>query len=263
MASRRVLAVIPARLASQRLPQKPLKDIHGKTLVQRVYERAGTAKTVSRVVVATDSPEIERVARSFGAEVMMTDSAINTGSGRVAATYRILATQGERFDVVVNVQGDMPFISGELIDRTVRFLLEDDGRFAAATVATPILDEATFKSASDVKVVVTSRGRALYFSRAPVPHSRDGDRLSSHGQTVFGYKHFGLYVFRPEMLAVFEDEPISALEAVEKLEQLRLLELGHNIGVCIVEPELTRGSVEVDTAEDLARSVELARMLEG
>lgn len=261
-----VLAVIPARLASTRLPEKPLKDIAGKTLVQRVWERARTAKTLDRVVVATDSAEIEQEVLRFGGEVVMTSPELTTGSARVAAAARILAGSDSAvpaWRTVVNVQGDMPFIKGELIDRCVRFLHSKEGAFGMVTIATPILDETMYRSPMDVKVVVGAGDRALYFSRAPIPHSRDGNRLEELApngakRTVFGYKHFGLYVYSPAVLSDFERSEMSKLEDIEKLEQLRLLEMGHTIGVCIVESDLTAGSIEVDTQEDLERSRQLA-----
>ena len=266
-----VLAVIPARLASTRLPEKPLKDIAGKTLVQRVWERARSAKSLDRVVVATDSEEIEQEVRRFGGEVVMTSPELTTGSARVAAAARLLA-EGQHslsaWRTVVNVQGDMPFIKGELIDRCVNFLHSERGGFGMVTIATPILEEALYRSPMDVKVVVGAGNRALYFSRAPIPHSRDGNRLeeiASDGKkrTVFGYKHFGLYVYSPSVLSDFERSDMSSLEDIEKLEQLRLLEMGHTIGVCIVESDLTAGSIEVDTPEDLERSRRLALASEG
>ena len=261
-----VLAVIPARLASTRLPEKPLKDIAGKTLVQRVWERARSAQSLDRVVVATDSDEIANEVARFGGEVVMTSPELTTGSARVAAAARILAG-GESavtaWRTVVNVQGDMPFIKGELIDRCVDFLHAKGDRFGMVTIATPILDENMYRSPMDVKVVVGAGSRALYFSRAPIPHSRDGNRLEEIApngtkRTVFGYKHFGLYVYSPNVLSDFERSDMSTLEDIEKLEQLRLLEMGHTIGVCIVESDLTAGSIEVDTPEDLERSRQLA-----
>ena len=257
-----VLVAIPARLRSTRLPEKPLKDIAGKTLLQRVWERANMAKNVSQVVVATDSPEIETLAQSFGAKVVMTSPEITTGSARVAAAWHALSS--EDWDIVVNVQGDMPFIRAELIDRCIETLARAAAEVAMVTIATPIFDEEMYLSKNDVKVVVSERGEALYFSRAPIPHSRDGNRLSrtdANGELkpLYGYKHFGLYVYRPSVLREFEHSEISPLEDLEKLEQLRLLEMGHRIGVCVVEPELTKDSVEVDTPQDLLKACEIAK----
>jgi len=259
--SEQVLAIIPARLASQRLPEKPLKDIAGKSLLQRVWERGKSAKLITRLVVATDSAEIEQHAKSFGAEVVMTSESITTGSQRVAAAAKLLGAAD--WDCIMNLQGDMPFISPALLDGCIDFHRRAQPRFAMSTVATPIFDEATFLSSSDVKVVVSRKKQALYFSRAPMPHSRDGDRMlfrdaGGESAPVFGFKHFGLYVFEPETLKEYEAGDLSPLEQVEKLEQLRLLEKGLRIGVHVVAPELTSNSIEVDTPHDLERSRRLA-----
>ncbi len=247
----RVLAVIPARLGSTRLPQKPLRNIGGQTLVERVWRSASAAGLVTRLIVATDDDSIAGLVRSFGGEVMLTDPAISTGSGRVAETARLLGA--ENFDIVVNIQGDMPFISGPVIDRAIA-LLAAKPLLDMVTVATPITDESVFRSTSDVKVVVSSEQEALYFSRAPVPHSRDGVRLEISGQVVYGYKHFGLYVFRPAALDAYRSNTQSALEQVEMLEQLRLLESGKRIGVLIVDAAATSSFVEIDTAEDVLKA---------
>jgi 3-deoxy-manno-octulosonate cytidylyltransferase (CMP-KDO synthetase) len=252
---KKILAVIPVRMSSTRLPGKPLAEIAGKTLVQRVWERASLCELFDKVVVSTDSSEIAKVAESFGAEVVMTGSHIENGSQRVAET--VLNLKGS-WDVVVNVQGDMPFIDPNLIEQTVRFFCDKKWDCSMATVATPIIDEEVYQSLSDVKVVVSDRLEALYFSRAAVPHSRDGNRLMWNGQTVFGYKHFGLYAFKPEALSVYSKESASSLENIEKLEQLRLIEKGHKIAVCVVDPALTRDSVEVDTPKDLEKANQIA-----
>lgn len=258
--SGQVLAVIPARLASTRLPAKPLKDIAGKSLLQRVWERARAAQTVDRVVIATDAEEIRRSAAAFGAEVIMTGTELSTGSERVYTAARMLDGGGSPWRLVVNVQGDMPFISPALIDRAVGFMLENSHRFGMTTVATPIFSEDLFLSRNVVKVVVGEGERGLFFSRAPIPWSRDGDRtVDRRFGECFGFKHLGLYVFSPEALTAYSDSNQSSLESVEKLEQLRLLERGYPVGVCVVEPELVAGSVEVDTAEDLAAANKVAK----
>ena len=256
MSTAKVLAVIPARLASTRLPEKPLKDIAGKTLLQRVWEQTKTAQLVSKIVIATDSAEIQDLGHSFGAEVMMTSAEITTGSARVAVVGAALA-KNSPWDVVVNVQGDMPFIKGELIDQCVSSLLNFPEHISMVTVATPITDPEVFFSNSDVKVVVAANGEALYFSRAPIPHCRDG-YAEFPTPITYGYKHFGLYAYRPAVLEQFAASEMSELECREKLEQLRLLEMGFRIGVCVVDAELTKNFVEVDTPADLARASKIA-----
>lgn len=257
-AARRVLGVIPVRLESKRLAFKPLADICGKPLVQRVWECASEVSSLNRLVIATDSGKIVEMAESFGAEVLMTSSDISTGTQRVAEVCSRLGA--EDWDVVVNIQGDMPFLPAELVDRLVEFHWKERDRFSVVTAATPILSEEIFVSPSDVKVIVGAGGEALYFSRAPIPFSREGDLLEitvEDGSSVsaLGLKHLGLYVFRPDVLEVFSSSRYSSLEAVERLEQLRLLERGFRLGVCVVSSEIAGRAIDVDTPADL----ELAR----
>ena len=246
----KVLAVIPARRMSTRLSEKPLREISGKSLVQRVWERASLAKQVDELYVATDDQEIFDLSTSYGAKVMMTSPEIPTGSARVAAVSHLL---GDKWDVVLNIQGDMPFINPKVIDGLIDFFKSNYANYSMATIAIPIYDKEEFLKTSTVKVAMTDQGRALYFSRAPIPHSRDGDvwDISMTKERVFGLKHIGLYAFKPEALSVLEDPRPSKLENVEKLEQLKLLEHGLAIGVCPVDPELMAHSIEVDTPQDL------------
>ena len=254
------LAIIPVRMSSQRLPGKPLAEIAGQTLVERVWRQACKAERLTKVCIATDSEEIAEVVHEFGGETVMTSSDISTGSQRVAAASKLVAGD---WDLVANVQGDMPFIRPELIDETIDFFVGQKWDCSMATAATPIFSKEAFQAASDVKVVISFQGTALYFSRAPIPHSRDGDWPSyrdSSGELrrVYGYKHFGLYIFKPEVLFEYETDQLSPLEEIEKLEQLRLLEKGHKIAACIVDPQLTEGSLEVDTPKDLEEAREIA-----
>lgn len=253
----KVICVIPARLGSTRLARKALRTIEGKTLVERVWSQARASSQVTEVVIATDSEEIAAVVNGFGGRAVITSPEISCGSARVAVAA---AQIGGSWDIVLNVQGDMPFISPAIIDRGIEFL-RDNPNFTMSTVAVPIEDSESFLSKSVVKVVVGRGDRALYFSRAPIPHSRDGelpiDPLS--GKKIFGFKHIGYYLFRPSGLDSYRGTVPSPLEQIEMLEQLRHLELGHEIGVCILEPELTASLVEVDTEDDLARATMVAR----
>jgi len=194
--SSRVLAVIPARLSSTRLPGKPLKQIGGKSMVQRVWECAKRAETLSRIVVACDDEKIFREVKNFGGEVIMTSESLKSGSERVSAAMEELGG-GESWDIVANVQGDMPFVPSGLIDQTVRFFENEGASFDVATPCVPIEDEEEFLSASKVKVVVGAHNQALYFSRSPIPFSRDGERVTCSNQPIFGYKHIGLYLLHP------------------------------------------------------------------
>lgn len=245
---KKALAVIPVRLGSTRLARKPLAEIAGKTMVQRVWEACSAAVQIARCVVATDSEEILAVAKSFGAECLMTSEEIPSGSARVAAAYKLL---DEKFDIVLNVQGDMPSIKPELIDQSVLFFKENFQKFQMATIASPIYSESEFLNPNKVKVVLGQNSQALYFSRSPIPYSREGQRLSDDsGRSIYGYRHMGLYLYKPEMFSVFS-EGGSNLEEIEKLEQLRVLERGFSIGVKVVDPSLVEDLIEVDTADDL------------
>ncbi len=252
------LAVIPARLKSTRLPEKPLKDIGGKLLIQRVWEQAKRATTLTEVVLATDDPTIFEAATKFGATALMTSSNHLTGSDRVSEAAEIMKKRGKRFDLIANVQGDMPFINPEVINRTVLALAEGSADYGMSTVATPILSEGEFLRSASVKVVIGTDGAALYFSRAPIPFIREPDGLEISEESPYGFKHMGLYVFRPETLAKLNTLSQSLPEQRERLEQLRALCNGIRIRVAVVPPELLVNQVEVDTPEDLERARDIA-----
>lgn len=264
----RILGVIPSRLQSSRLPQKPLKDIFGKSLVERVWLQAKRSQLLSDVVVATDAEQIAQHVEGFGGKALMTPSTLMTGSERVYEAARLLGGQAGigTWDVILNIQGDMPFLPPHVIDRLIGFLMERRGDFSMATIATPIFHEELFLSKSVVKVVVSSRDEGLYFSRSPIPCPRDDDgrqALTSptSGRPAFGYKHLGLYAFTPAGIQGYSSAEMSGLERIEKLEQLRALERGARLGVVVLEdPELER-SIEVDTPDDLERANALARQL--
>lgn len=238
-----VVGVIPARYASQRLPAKPLIDLLGKTMVQRVYEQAQQALLLNRVVVATDDKRIADVVQSFGGEIVLTDPKIKSGSDRVAAVAE--QVQGDMF---VNVQGDEPLIVPEMIDTAVQVVLDDE-KADVGTLVKKIEIEQELINPSIVKVVVGSDRYALYFSRSVIPWIRDSmnpfDWLKHH---TF-YKHIGLYVFRRDFLLKYSAMPESALEKAERLEQLRILENGLRIKVGITEHD----SIPIDTEEDVDR----------
>ena len=268
----KVIGVIPSRLGSTRLPEKPLKDVGGKTLVERVWDVATKTKTLSEVVIATDADEILRHVQAFGGRAIMTSPDHATGSERVLAAARLAAEPGttprpgaENFwDIIVNIQGDMPLLPPEVIDRLVNFLIERRADYSMATIATPIADEAMFLSRSVVKVVISDRGEGLYFSRAPVPFPRDDDgrrtlRTPAADGPVHGFKHLGLYAFTPVGIQAYASSEMTPLEKIEKLEQLRVLERGKRIGVLPIEEALLRDSVEVDTPDDIARASEIFR----
>jgi len=255
----RAIAIIPARKASTRLSEKPLRDINGKTLIQRVWEQASKCKSLDKLMIATDDQEIADLGNSFGATVMLTSSDIPSGSARVAAVTEKLT---EEWDIALNIQGDMPFIKPAVIDLALSFFKENFNKYSMVTIAIPIREVEEFKRPAAVKVVISEDFRALYFSRAPIPYPREEDRwdiIPEDGKPFFGLKHIGLYLFKEEALRDLRDWSVSKLEIVERLEQLKLLELGHSIGVCIVPEELMATSIEVDTESDLQAAVEMAK----
>jgi 3-deoxy-manno-octulosonate cytidylyltransferase (CMP-KDO synthetase) len=247
-----VVAVIPARYASSRLPGKPLLEIAGRPMVVHVAERALAASLVARAVVATDDERIFAAVRAAGHEALMTRSDHASGSDRLAEAAAQLGAA-----VVVNVQGDEPLIDPVTIDRAVAALVEDEVA-AVATACEPIASAADVLSPDVVKVVTDSGGRALYFSRSPVPFPRDAARrhgslaaaLAAEPELLATFrKHAGLYVYRRDFLLEYAGWPQSPLERGESLEQLRILERGYVIRLV----EAAAPSIGVDTEEDLAR----------
>jgi len=240
----KVAAFIPARYASTRLPGKPLADIHGKTLVERVYERAQACSLIDTIIVATDDERIFEAVKGFGGEAVMTSADHRSGADRIAEAVQKVHEAG----IIVNIQGDEPLISPEAVDSAIRPLLEDPG-VDISTLKTAITEEAEFLDPHAVKVVTDSRGRALYFSRSPIPYFSGAfdDRKTRP------FKHIGLYVYRRDFILNFSDLPHSPLEDSESLEQLRALEHGRVIEVI----ETDYNPVSVDTPEDLTRVREI------
>ena len=238
-----IVAVIPARFASTRLPGKPLLSDTGRPLIQHVVEAARRSSRLDRVIVATDDPRIAEAVAAFGGDCAMTRADHPSGTDRVAEVAAGLADAG----IVVNLQGDEPEVSGHALDLVVS-LLEDDPDAPMATLATPIRDEAVYRDPSCVKVVRSRAGRALYFSRSPIPHHRDGPPDAS----PMAHLHLGLYAYRRDFLLKLGSLPPSPLETSEKLEQLRVLEAGYPIAVGLVDEP----SIGIDTPEDYRRFVE-------
>lgn len=239
----RVLVVIPSRYASQRLPGKPLADIGGVAMVVRVARQAKLAATVSEVVVATDDERIRKVVEESGFRAVMTRTDCPSGTDRIADAVLSIGAA----DIIVNVQGDEPLIPPLMIDQAVEPLL-NDASITVGTLVKKIRTEDELRNPSVTKVVLDSRRNCLYFSRAAIPHLRDGSSGTWMDAGVW-YRHIGLYVFRTEALFRFTALPQSPLETTEKLEQLRLLENGIAIRAVITELE----SIAVDTEKDLAR----------
>lgn len=251
-----VVAIIPARYGSTRLPGKPLAMIGDKTMIQHVYENAARARALDRVIVATDDRRVEDTVRGFGGEVVMTSKRHRSGSDRLAEVARKL-----KADWLVNIQGDLPFIKSETVTRAVRPLRRDRS-IPMGTVCAPIYEEKEWRDPNVVKVIRNAKGYAIYFSRAFVPYPRNSViRLPGRAgkKRIWGLRHLGLYVYRREFLLKFADLRPTALEQIESLEQLRALYYGYRIMVA----DVNEHSVEVDTPADLDRAQSYLKTLKG
>lgn len=238
-----ILGIIPARYGSTRLTGKPLLDICGKPMIQRVYERA--AKIVQHVVVATDDKRIEKAVQDFGGKVVMTSPNHNTGTNRCLEAYDIITAQtNAKFDVVINIQGDEPLLEPEQL-RLLTSCFDDTTEMA--TLVIKVKENENLLNGG-VYVVLDKFKNALYFSRSVIPFVRDAD-VSNWQQKHTFYKHVGMYAFRPDALRTFADLQQTSLEKAESLEQNRWLENGKKIKVEITEFE----TIAVDTMEDLEK----------
>lgn len=236
--------VIPARYASTRLPGKPLLKQTGKYLIQHVHERARESRRAGRVIIATDDPRIVAAVKGFGGEVVMTRRDHASGTDRVAEVAERLDA-----DVVVNLQGDEPLVDPAALD-LLPTLLERDRECDMATLAVPITTAEQWHNPNCVKVVCDAAGRALYFSRSPIPYVRDG-RPDFAAEPPRILQHLGLYAYRRTFLLHLARLPQQPLEQLEKLEQLRVLALGQPIRVGLVR----HAAVGVDTVEDYEQFV--------
>jgi 3-deoxy-manno-octulosonate cytidylyltransferase (CMP-KDO synthetase) len=237
----RSFIVIPARLESTRLPRKLLLRETGKSVLQHTYESASRAASPLGLCVAADHEALADDVRRFGGQVIMTNPDAASGTDRIAEVARTLTD----IDVVVNVQGDEPEIAGASIDLAIG-LLEDQPTAVMSTLATPIRSREQLLDPACVKVVFDSTGRALYFSRSPIPYARDGIDEALAAQPPLFYQHIGLYAYRREFLLRLAEIPRSDLEKTENLEQLRVLSAGHAIQVGVVDEP----TVGIDTEKD-------------
>jgi 3-deoxy-manno-octulosonate cytidylyltransferase (CMP-KDO synthetase) len=228
--------VIPARYASTRLPAKPLIEINGKPIIQWVYEKASGSRLKDRIIIATDDERILKVALAFGAEAVMTSPACKSGTDRV---YE--AMEGQEGDIVINLQGDEPFIRADMVD-TLFSAIERDN-LNMATLCSPLKDDNELADPNTVKVVIDKDSFALYFSRSPIPFVRGQRRAPL-------YKHIGIYGFERSFLEQFVFLEKSRLEDTESLEQLRVLENGYKIKVLTTQ----YNGFGIDTEADLERA---------
>ncbi len=236
----KIVCIIPARYASNRLPGKPLADIGGKPMVRHVYERARAAQKIDEVLIATDDERVLKTVQKFGGRAVMTDAGLPSGTDRVYAAIR----ERNDIDIVINLQGDEPFIEADLLDSLCR-VFEHDKTVQIVTPVTRLTDYKELRNPNTVKVTRAKNGYALYFSRAAIPFVRDERESDNH---VF-YGHIGIYAYRKECLAQLTQLQQGSLEQAEKLEQLRFLENGFSIYTL----ETTYKAQGVDTAEDLKR----------
>jgi len=237
--------VIPARYGSTRLPGKPLLDIGGRPMIQWVVD-AACRSSATEVLVATDDARIAAAVadpRGHGSPAVLTRADHPSGTDRIAEVARLRGWSDDT--IVVNVQGDEPQIPPALIDQVANLLVRDS-RADLATLCTPIENAEEFANPNVVKVVSSADGAALYFSRAPIPHVRDADTAGHAG----AFRHLGIYAYRVSALLRLTALPVSRLEALEKLEQLRALEAGMRIAVAVAS---ARPGVGVDTPEDIER----------
>jgi 3-deoxy-manno-octulosonate cytidylyltransferase (CMP-KDO synthetase) len=242
-----VLCVLPARLGSERIPRKPLQVIAGRPLIEWSWTAACAVPGVDEVVVATDSEEIVAAVEAFGGRAQLTATDHASGTDRVAEVARDRAA-----DVIVNFQADEPFLAPDAVRAAVDAVAA--GPAEIATLAVRLESEADWRSPSVVKVVRSRDGRALYFSRAPIPHPRDVPPVwgASDGPWL---RHIGLYVYTPAVLERWVALPPSPLERIEGLEQLRALEAGLDIDICVVPPS----PAGIDVPDDIARADRLLR----
>jgi 3-deoxy-manno-octulosonate cytidylyltransferase (CMP-KDO synthetase) len=238
----KITAIIPSRYNSNRLPGKPLKDICGKTMVQRVYEQVKKVSLIDQVIIATDDQRIFKEVKKFKGKVVMTSKSHKTGTDRLAEAAEIIDS-----DIIVNVQGDEPLIEPSVIKSAIEPLLSDNN-LEMSTLKHLIKDEEKINDHNVVKVITDKNNNAIYFSRSKIPFARNSKKFKY-------YKHIGLYVYRKDFLLNYANMDPTPLEKQESLEQLRLIENGYKIRVI----ETKYDSIGVDTKKDL---IEVRKKLE-
>ncbi|HON52131.1 MAG TPA: 3-deoxy-manno-octulosonate cytidylyltransferase [Bacteroidales bacterium] len=239
----KALVIIPARYGSTRFPGKPLAIIHGKSMIQRVYEQA--QQVVPDVWVATDDARIEHEVKRFGGKAIITSVEHQSGTDRLAEALSSIPG-ALKYSVVVNVQGDEPFIAAEQIQQLIQLFKQPDTQIA--TLIKPITNTEDLMNPNKPKVVIGTNMQALYFSRSPIPFVRDADKIYWHIAHQY-YKHIGIYAYRPQILLDITKLERSSLEIAENLEQLRWLQNNYVIKTAITEYE----SASVDTPDDLEK----------
>jgi len=239
--------VIPARFASSRLPGKPLLLIHGRPMILRVVDQAKKVAGFDDLCVATDDPRIAEVCQAEGVDVVLTNPEHPSGTDRLSEVARIKGWSAD--DVIVNVQGDEPLLPAQLVQQVTQLLI-DNPQCSMSTLCEPIHQLDEFQRDSIVKVVMSNRNEALYFSRATIPYDRDGAKQAVPTLHTQAFRHLGLYAYRVKLLQEYVTWEQGNLEKLESLEQLRVLENGHRIAIDVAEVNLPPG---VDTQADLDR----------
>ena len=251
----KIIAVIPARYESTRLPRKVLTDICGKPMIQHVYERVSNVPFIQETIIATDDKRILRVAQKFGANVEMSPKNCKSGTDRIAWLVKRMHDIREE-DIIINVQGDEPLVNPKAIEKLIK-TISSDSHVVMASLMTKISDINELMDPDVVKVIVDKDNFALYFSRSPVPFLRDKWKNSKNkpvlDKTNIFYKHPGIYAFRKYFLLKYAKMPQTYLEKTEKLEQLRVLEHGYRIKMAEIEFDL----ISVDTSVDLEKILSL------
>lgn len=238
-----VLGVIPARYASTRFPGKPLTVINGKTMIRRVYEQASACRSLGKVVVATDDDRIADEIKSFGGSVVMTSDQHRSGTDRCAETVQKV---DGNWNVVINIQGDEPFIQPEQIDLLTG--LFNDPQVQIGTLVKKLSDPSDLDNPNTMKVVLDAQNYGMYFSRSPIPFVRGAEKTEWLSKHLF-YKHIGIYGYRTDVLLELTKLAPGKLEIAESLEQLRWLENGYKIRTAFTELE----TISIDTPEDLLK----------
>jgi 3-deoxy-manno-octulosonate cytidylyltransferase (CMP-KDO synthetase) len=245
-----ILGVIPARYASSRFPGKPLVDILGKSMIQRVYEQAKKSSKLTDVVVATDDERISTHVKAFGGRVVMTEPNHPSGTDRC---FEALKKSGKEYTYIINIQGDEPFIDPSQIDLLVGVC---DGKTELATLMIPVDSHEVLFDTGEVKITLNNKHEALYFSREVIPHIKGVDRKDWHKHFPY-YRHVGMYAYRADVLKQITTLAPSSLEKAESLEQLRWLENGFKIKLAITDFD----SHCVDTPEDIEKVLRLMKLV--
>jgi 3-deoxy-manno-octulosonate cytidylyltransferase (CMP-KDO synthetase) len=245
MKKEKVVCIIPARYGSERLPGKVLYQLGGKSILERVYDRARKIKVFSGIYIATDSKNIIEAAEKFGAKTILTSSGCRSGSDRVAEAAKEIDAS-----IIVNIQADEPYLPAEAVEKSLEILMNDK-KLKITTAATKIKKKEELYDTNTVKIAMDKDSYALYFSRSIIPYPRTyfcPDNLARLKKIAF-YKHIGVYLFRKQFLLEFSKMQNSFLESIEKLEQLRILEQGYRIKVAVI----SKDSPCVDTLEDIEK----------